>query len=144
MGTVIRYIFLLFVLAGALTACSGPRYVDSGFGVTTYGFIGIDAAGRGFTFDQRTNLREYAEGSYVFVSRDSIALDARFDSLAISYQLFHNAATLNHANAYLPYRSAIQGERIVRARRPPLEMPGPSRPASAASASSSCVEAPSA
>lgn len=104
MGTVIRYLILLVVLASALSACAGTRdrarYIDSGFGVTTYGFIRIDAEGRRFVYDERTNYHEYAVGSYAFVSRDSIALDARFDSLAIPYALYRTgqARGLTHIN----------------------------------------------
>lgn len=104
MGTVIRYLISLVVLASALSACAGTRdrgrYVDSGFGVTTYGFIRIDAEGRRFVYDQRTNRLEYAVGSYAFISRDSIALDARFDSLAIPYALYRTsgARALTHIN----------------------------------------------
>ena len=104
MGTVTRYLILLAVLAGALSACAGTRdrarYVDSGFGVTTYGFIQIDASTQGFVYDQRTNRLEYAEGDYAFVSRDSIALSARFDPLAIPYLLYRTseARSLTHIN----------------------------------------------
>lgn len=100
MGTVTRALLLLVVLAGILTACAGSRRVDSGFGVTTYGFIRIDAEGRRFVYDQRANHLEYAVGSYAFVSRDSIALDAPFDSLAIPYALYRTgqARALTHIN----------------------------------------------
>ena len=107
MGTVMRYLIVLLVLTGALTACAGSRNVDSGFGVTEYGFIRINVADRGFIYDQRANRGEYAEGSYTFVSRDSIALSARFDSVAIPYVLYRTggARSLTHINVSSNTRS---------------------------------------
>ena len=115
MGTVTRYPTLLLVLAGALSACAGARYIDSGFGVSEYGFVRLNAADQRFVYDRRTSRLEYAEGSYAFVSRDSIALDAPFDSLAIPYALYRtgNARELVHINVS-DFRAGVVVEQGLR------------------------------
>lgn len=103
---------MLFLWSCAGTKFESGSYVISGPHEQIYVF----PFAKTFVYDQKMRLGEFAEGLYYFINRDSLVLDARFDSLAISYQLFHNAAAINHVNAGFQDSSVVRCPELGRCR----------------------------